>query len=175
MIASYVAQHFNDGKRHKMTRASFDELLRRKLHKCSSAQGCAASRCAFKTAWKEIRAALVKGYTVKLIWEVLHETGRINIKYVWFSQLVSRQLAREVEIERRSALVDINGYASSSAAVPGAGETKSPSRKPLQTSPRPLKGAEAKRELSKRFGQARSDLTLDDFFGLTDRNVLDVL
>ena len=175
MIKSYVMQQLNDCKRHKMTRASFDDLLHRKLRECSSSQRCAASRCAFKTAWKKIRAALIQGYTVKLIWEVLHESGRINIKYVWFSQLVSRQLAWEEATERSGAVTDISSRVRPSVAVAEAEEKQSPSQKPLRTSLRPLKGAEAKRELSKSFGQARNDLTLDDFFGLTDRNVMDVL
>ena len=155
-----------------MTRASFDELLRRKLNECPLAHGSVASRCAFRIAWKEIRAAIVKGYTVKMIWEVLHESGRINIKYEWFSQLVSRQLMQDAENNSDCAAVERMAAQNS---APATGEKNSLLRKALRTSPHILKGAEAKRELSKSFGQARNDLSLDDFFGLTDKNVLDVL
>lgn len=157
-----------------MRRSSLDALLRRKLKVLSSVQGRRTHRCTFLSVWQEIRRALEKGYTAKLIWEVLSESGVVHCKYPWFSRMIRQQIAKEAEPMLREQQGKRRQEWQAESTVTEEGCTRN-SRQSVVVSQGRLTEEKKSQELSPNFGQARTDLTLDDFFGLTDTNVIEAL
>lgn len=152
-----------------MRRSTLDALLRRRLQGNSSAK--AMHRSAFLAVWPEIRAALEKGYTAKLIWETLHGNGVVSCKYPWFSRLIMQQRTKEDVALRQAQHKDERVK---SGRIPiRAGDVKDVTV--VQSATLSAYRSQGVQELPPGFGQARADLTLDDFFGLSGTNIMDAL
>lgn len=152
-----------------MRRSTLDALLRRRLQGNSCAK--AMHRCAFLAVWPEISAALKKGYTAKLIWETLHDNGVITCEYPWFSRLIKQQRTKE-DVALRQAQHKDERVKSGRLPI-RAGDAKDVTV--LQSATLSVCHSQGTQDLPPGFGQARADLTLDDFFGLSGTNIMDAL